>query len=86
MLLCDGCDDSYHTFCLVPPLAEVPQVSQYAYFSLNGRSIKIPDARKKRVKSPERDGMLREKTDYSTHMKIYGIVLLLTVQKFLNLI
>ena len=23
MLLCDGCDDSYHTFCLMPPLAEV---------------------------------------------------------------
>ncbi|KAL0859382.1 hypothetical protein ABMA27_010573 [Loxostege sticticalis] len=25
MLLCDGCDDSYHTFCLVPPLADVPK-------------------------------------------------------------
>jgi len=25
MLLCDGCDDSYHTFCLVPPLQEIPQ-------------------------------------------------------------
>lgn len=25
MLLCDGCDDSYHTFCLVPPLLEVPK-------------------------------------------------------------
>ena len=25
MLLCDGCDDSYHTFCLLPPLAEIPQ-------------------------------------------------------------
>lgn len=24
MLLCDGCDDSYHTFCLLPPLPEVP--------------------------------------------------------------
>ncbi|CAG0879037.1 unnamed protein product [Darwinula stevensoni] len=24
MLLCDGCDDSYHTFCLVPPLHEIP--------------------------------------------------------------
>ena len=26
MLLCDGCDDSYHTFCLMPPLSEIPQV------------------------------------------------------------
>lgn len=25
MLLCDGCDDSYHTFCLLPPLAEIPR-------------------------------------------------------------
>ncbi|XP_023233588.1 lysine-specific demethylase 5A-like [Centruroides sculpturatus] len=25
MLLCDGCDDSYHTFCLVPPLNEIPK-------------------------------------------------------------
>ncbi|GFS49370.1 hypothetical protein NPIL_411092 [Nephila pilipes] len=25
MLLCDGCDDSYHTFCLIPPLNEIPK-------------------------------------------------------------
>lgn len=25
MLLCDGCDDSYHTFCLKPPLDDVPK-------------------------------------------------------------
>ena len=25
MLLCDGCDDSYHTFCLVPKLIEIPK-------------------------------------------------------------
>jgi hypothetical protein len=25
MLLCDGCDDSYHTFCLLPPLLEIPK-------------------------------------------------------------
>lgn len=25
ILLCDGCDDSYHTFCLYPPLKEVPK-------------------------------------------------------------
>jgi histone demethylase JARID1 len=25
MLLCDGCDDSYHTFCLNPPLNEIPK-------------------------------------------------------------
>ncbi|XP_072408539.1 lysine-specific demethylase 5A isoform X1 [Chiloscyllium punctatum] len=25
LLLCDGCDDSYHTFCLIPPLMDVPK-------------------------------------------------------------
>ncbi|XP_034076538.1 lysine-specific demethylase 5B-B-like, partial [Gymnodraco acuticeps] len=25
LLLCDGCDDSYHTFCLIPPLPEIPK-------------------------------------------------------------
>lgn len=25
MLLCDGCDDAFHTYCLVPPLADVPK-------------------------------------------------------------
>ena len=25
ILLCDGCDDSYHTYCLYPPLKEIPK-------------------------------------------------------------
>ena len=25
LLLCDGCDDNYHIFCLLPPLPEIPQ-------------------------------------------------------------
>lgn len=25
MLLCDGCDDSYHTFCLIPPINDIPK-------------------------------------------------------------
>ncbi|XP_059188294.1 lysine-specific demethylase 5B-B isoform X2 [Centropristis striata] len=25
LLLCDGCDDSYHTFCLIPPLPGIPK-------------------------------------------------------------
>ena len=25
MLLCDGCDDSYHIYCLIPPLLSVPR-------------------------------------------------------------
>ncbi|XP_021558367.1 lysine-specific demethylase 5D isoform X6 [Neomonachus schauinslandi] len=25
LLLCDGCDDNYHIFCLIPPLPEIPR-------------------------------------------------------------
>ncbi len=25
ILLCDECDDSYHTYCLYPPLSEIPE-------------------------------------------------------------
>lgn len=25
MLLCDGCDDAFHTYCLIPPLADIPK-------------------------------------------------------------
>ena len=31
MLLCDGCDDSFHTYCLIPPLNDIGlfQVDMY---------------------------------------------------------
>ncbi|XP_059379930.1 lysine-specific demethylase 5C-like isoform X2 [Carassius carassius] len=25
LMLCDGCDDNYHTFCLIPPLSDPPK-------------------------------------------------------------
>lgn len=25
MVLCEGCEDSYHTYCLIPPLPEIPR-------------------------------------------------------------
>lgn len=34
MLLCDGCDDSYHTFCLLPPLMSIPK-GQYSALLLS---------------------------------------------------
>jgi hypothetical protein len=29
LLLCDGCDGGYHTYCLVPPLGDIPQGSWF---------------------------------------------------------
>lgn len=25
LLLCDGCDDNYHSYCLIPPLTDPPK-------------------------------------------------------------
>ena len=25
MLLCDGCDEAFHTYCLIPPLNDIPK-------------------------------------------------------------
>lgn len=51
LLLCDGCDRAYHTYCLVPPLTEVPTTAWYCtktcetihkkvYFLLTIRNVK----------------------------------------------
>lgn len=29
MLLCDGCDDAFHTHCLYPPLLDIPKGAIY---------------------------------------------------------
>lgn len=31
MLLCDGCDHGYHTYCLKPPLKDIPQGDWFCY-------------------------------------------------------
>eukprot|EP00954_Amorphochlora_amoebiformis_P014988 1171883-Amorphochlora_amoeboformis.AAC.3 len=31
LLLCDECDDAYHTYCLDPPLARVPAEQWYCH-------------------------------------------------------
>jgi len=38
MLLCDGCDDSYHTFCLMPPLLEIPKGTE-VYFLVDVHKV-----------------------------------------------
>jgi hypothetical protein len=87
MLLCDGCDDSYHTFCLVPPLAEVPQVSQYAYSGLKSSVYQLRfSAWQKRVQSSERDDLIKRISSlFYPNFNFYGIVLLRTVRKFVQL-
>lgn len=50
LLLCDGCDDSYHIFCLIPPLHDVPRgdwrcprcLVEVSYTSCPLRKLKSP--------------------------------------------
>ena len=32
LLLCDGCDHGYHTYCLKPPLKQIPDGDWYCYY------------------------------------------------------
>ncbi|KNZ76050.1 Lysine-specific demethylase 5A [Termitomyces sp. J132] len=36
MLLCDGCDCGFHTFCLRPPLSSIPKDHWFCYTCLSG--------------------------------------------------
>ena len=48
MLLCDGCDHGYHTYCLKPPLEEVPEGDWFCYDCVPVTPIK-PRLRRPRV-------------------------------------
>ena len=50
MLLCDGCDDSYHTFCLNPPLDKIPEGD---WFCPTCISIRISTSPKKNTAKNE---------------------------------
>ncbi|XP_039265383.2 lysine-specific demethylase 5A-like [Styela clava] len=44
LLLCDGCDDSYHTYCLIPPLNQVPKGDWRCPKCLSKECNKVIDA------------------------------------------
>lgn len=48
MLLCDGCDHGYHTYCLKPPLKEVPEGDWFCYDCMPVTPVK-PRRRVQRV-------------------------------------
>ena len=50
LLLCDGCDDSYHTFCLNPPLDKIPEGD---WFCPTCISIRISTSPKKNTAKNE---------------------------------
>jgi hypothetical protein len=37
LLLCDGCEDEYHCYCVTPALLEVPEGDWYCHLCMGGR-------------------------------------------------
>lgn len=65
MLLCDGCDNGYHTFCCTPPIEEVPEGDWFCCNCNNELGLKegegvsesergTPGSGKKKKKTPRR--------------------------------
>lgn len=46
MLLCDGCDAPWHTFCLQPPLKDIPEGGWYCGKCVTAGADKTSDAKK----------------------------------------
>lgn len=51
LLLCDRCDAPYHTFCLDPPLAQIPSDEWYCPVCLKDPSFSPDQFRKKQTRS-----------------------------------
>ena len=43
MLLCDGCDDAFHIYCLIPPLPDVPKGDWRCPSCLKQASVQFVD-------------------------------------------
>lgn len=56
LLLCDRCDAPYHSFCLDPPLAEIPQDEWYCPVCRSDPSFSPDQFRKKIVRAPDTTG------------------------------
>ena len=59
LLLCDKCDNGWHTFCLTPALTEVPEgkstLWQYRLWSFQGRVSKLSRFLASQMKLPNFD-------------------------------
>ncbi len=56
LLLCDGCDHGYHTYCLKPPLKEIPDGDWYCHYCNPVTPIKARRGRKVAVIEEDSSG------------------------------
>jgi len=62
LLLCDNCDDAYHTYCLKPPLEKVPEGEWYCHKCRKLESVKEKIKKSKKNDSKETSGRTRTRT------------------------
>lgn len=75
VLLCDTCDSEYHTYCLNPPLARIPEGNWYCPSCLAGKRIAQVSSygmqiRKKRYQKDLTDKYLDRLADLANTMEV----------------
>ena len=61
LLLCDGCNEGYHTFCLDPPLKKIPKNEWYCERCSQGRKPKTASPKKKKVVKKRKSVQIQKK-------------------------
>lgn len=89
LLLCDRCDAPYHTFCLDPPLAQVPSGEWYCPTCIKDPAFS-PDQFRKKAKSSDNamdgDGnWLNENELTEFEKRVYGVSELLAKENYSEL-
>lgn len=72
MLLCDGCDEGYHIYCLNPPLAEIPEGDWFCPYCSAERS-KVENSSPKRNVKGEKQRSPKGKDDGKTKKKVKAV-------------
>ncbi|XP_048233129.1 methyl-CpG-binding domain-containing protein 9 isoform X2 [Ricinus communis] len=74
VLLCDKCDSGYHTYCLNPPLARIPEGNWYCPSCITQGASQVPQfvshCRKKRRQGEFTHGVLEALAHLGTTMEI----------------
>lgn len=79
VLLCDKCDSGYHTYCLNPPLARIPEGNWYCPSCVTGHCVSqgasqvprfISRSQKKKHQGDFTHGFLAALTNLSTTMEV----------------
>ena len=69
LIMCDGCDEGFHTFCLSPPLTIIPESAWYCYQCLNLHK-KEEETKKESCQKPESQNA---ETSWQMNKRLYDL-------------